>query len=112
MLDKTLPDVPGGTIVGVQVLPTLQALELVTIAVILVREHTFAVTAPLRRVRRCNIVHADAVLFGLVFDVALEFAERLLLELRGIRDTLTDVFQILECNRSAVVLDGLLNNRL
>ena len=69
-------------------------------------------TAPLRRVSRGNIVHVDSVFFGLVFDVAVEFAECPLLELTSVRDALTNVFQILECNRRTVVLHGLLNGGL
>ena len=81
MLDKTPPDVPGGVVIAVKFLSALQALELVTITVPLVSESTLTVTAPLGRVSGRNIVHVDAVLFGFLIDVALEFAERPLLEL-------------------------------
>jgi hypothetical protein len=87
----------------VQFLPAIQALALVTVTVILVREPEFAVTAPLRRVLRSQVVHLDIVFFGFVFDVTLEFAERLLLKLTGVRDVLTDVFQVLERNRRAAL---------
>ncbi len=86
-----------------QLFSALQALELVTITVVLVRESTLTVTTPLARVRRSNIVHVDAVFFGFVRDVALEFAERPLLELTGVRDALTDMLQVLERNRRAIV---------
>ena len=112
MLNKTPPDIPSGVIVGVEFLPTLQALELVTITVVLVREPTLRVTAPLRRVGRCNIVHLDAVFFSFVFDVALEFTERPLLELRGVRDAFADVFQVLDRNRRTIVLNGFTNDGL
>ena len=81
MLDKTPPDIPSGVVIAVQLLPAFQTLELVTITVVLVREPALTVTAPLTRVLRCNIIHVDAVFFGFVFDMALEFTERPLLEL-------------------------------
>ena len=81
MLDKTPPDVPSSVVIGVQFLSALQALELVSLTIPLVCESTLAVTAPLGRVGWCNIVHVDAVFFGFVFDVALKFTERPLLEL-------------------------------
>ena len=47
VLDKTPPDIPSGVVIRVEFFSTLQALELVTIAVVLVREPALAVTAPL-----------------------------------------------------------------
>jgi len=90
MLDKTPPDIPSGIVISVDFRPALQTLELITITGILVREPTLPVTAPLTRVLRCNIIHVNTVLFGFVRDVTLEGAERPLLELRGVRDALTD----------------------
>ena len=81
MLNKTPPDVPSGVVIRVQLFSTIQALELITITVVLVRESTLTVTTPLTRVRRSHIIHVDVVFFGFVFDVALEFTERPLLEL-------------------------------
>ena len=81
VLNKTPPDVPSGVVIAVQLLSTLQALELTTIPIILVREPTLAVATPLASICRCNVIHVDTVFFGLVFDVALKFTERPLLEL-------------------------------
>ncbi|ERG93655.1 MAG: hypothetical protein J07HQW2_00088 [Haloquadratum walsbyi J07HQW2] len=64
-----------------QFFPALQALKLVTVAVVLVREPTLAVTTPLTRISRRNVFYVNTVFLGFVFDVALEFAERPLLEL-------------------------------
>ena len=63
-----------------QLLSALQTLTLVTITVVLVREPTLTVTAPLTRVRRIHVVHVDAVFFGFILNVALKFLERPLLE--------------------------------
>ena len=105
VLNKTPPHVPSGVVIGVQFLPTLQTLKLITIPIILMRKPTLTVTASLTRISRRNIIHVDTVLFGLVFDVSLEFAERPLLELRGVRNALADVFQVLERNGRTVVLN-------
>ena len=72
-------------------------------------EPTLAVTAPLTRVRWSHVIHVDTALFGFVFDVALDFAERSLLELTGVRDVLSDMFQVLERNRRTIVLNGFSN---
>ena len=50
-------------------------------------------TTSLTRVRRSHVIYIDTVFLGLVFDVALKFTERPLLELRGVRDTLADMLQ-------------------
>ena len=81
MLDKTPPNIPSGVVIAVQLFFAFQTLELVTITVAFVREPTLTVAAPLTRICRRNIVHVDSVLFGFVFDMALEFSERPLLEL-------------------------------
>ena len=86
MLDELPPDIPGGIVVGMELFPALLALELVPSTVVLVREPTFGVTAPLARIGRRNRVHVNPVFLRFVFDVALEFFECPLLELTGIRD--------------------------
>ena len=50
-------------------------------------------TTSLTRVRRSHVIYIDTVFLGLVFDVALKFTERPLLELGGVRDTLADMLQ-------------------
>jgi len=64
-----------------QLFPTFQTLKLVTVAVVVVRESTLRVAALLGCVLWLHAIHVDAMLFGLVFDVALEFTERPPLEL-------------------------------
>ena len=59
VLDETPPDIPSGVVVAVEFLSALQALELVTITIILVGESALAVTTPLRRVGRSHIVLID-----------------------------------------------------
>jgi hypothetical protein len=81
VLNKTPPDVPSGVVIAVQLLSTLQALELITIPIILMSEPTPAVTTSLAGICRCNVVHVDTVFFSLVFNVALKFTERPLLKL-------------------------------
>ena len=89
-----------------QLLSTLQTLKLVTLPVILMSESTLTMATPLAGVGRGHVVYANTVFFGLVFDVALKFTECPLLELAGVRDTLSDVFQVLERNRCTVVFIG------
>ena len=91
MLNQTPPDVPSGVIIAVQLLPALQALKLVTITVVPVRESTHRVTASLTCVLRCNVIHVDTVFLGFVYDVTLQFLERPLLEFTGVQDVLADV---------------------
>ena len=81
MLNKTPPDVPSGVVIRVQLFSTIQALELITITVVLVRESTLTVTTPLAGVGRSHVIYVATVFLGFVFDVALEFTERPLLEL-------------------------------
>ena len=89
-----------------QLLSTLQTLKLVTITVVLMREPTLTVATPLAGVRRSHVIHLNTVFFSFVFDVALKFTECPLLELAGVRDTLSDMFQVLERNRRSIVLNG------
>jgi hypothetical protein len=81
VLDKTPPDVPGGVVIAVELLPTLQTRKLITLSIVLVSESTFTVTTSLTRIRRSHVVQVDTVFFSFVFDVAVEFTERPLLEL-------------------------------
>ena len=81
VLNKTPPDVPSSVVITVQLLSTLQALELITIPIILMSEPTPAVATSLAGICRCNVVYVDTVFFGFVFDVALKFTERPLLKL-------------------------------
>jgi hypothetical protein len=90
----------------VQPFPALHALKLVTITVVLVGEPTLTVTASLTRVRRIHVVNVDTVFLGFVFDVTLELLERLLLELTGVRDSLTNVLQVLGRGSRAIVFHG------
>jgi len=106
VLDKTPPDVTSGVVTAVRLLPAVQTLELVTVTIVLVSEPTVAVTAPLTRVRRSHVIHVDTVLLGFVFDVTLEFAERPLLELTGVRDAFPDVRQVLERDSRTIILHG------
>ena len=109
MLNKSPPDVPSGVVIAVQLLSAFQTLELVTVTVVLVRESTLTVTTPLRRICRSHVIYVDTVFLGLVFDVALQFTERPLLELAGVRDTLSDMLQILGRNRRTIVFNGFSN---
>jgi len=68
-------------------------------------------TTSLTRVRRSHVIYIDTVFLGLVFDVALKFTERLLLELGGVRDTLADMLQVLERNCRTVVFNGFSDKR-
>jgi len=81
VLNKTPPDIPSGVIIAVQLFSALQTLELITVTVVLVCKTTLTVTTLLTRVRWIHVIHAYAVFFGFVFDVALDFPERPLLEL-------------------------------
>jgi hypothetical protein len=109
VLNKTPPNIPSGVVIAVQLLSAFQALELVTVTVVLVRESTLPVTTPLAGVGRSHVIYVDTVFFGFVFDVPLEFTERPLLELVGVRNTLADMLQILERNRRAIVLRSFSN---
>jgi len=106
VLNKTPPDVSSGVVIAMQLLSTLQTLKLVTITVVLMREPTLTVATPLAGVRRSHVIHLNTVFFSFVFDVALKFTECPLLELAGVRDTLSDMFQVLERNRRTIVLNG------
>jgi hypothetical protein len=64
-----------------QLLSTVQTLELVTVTGVLVRESTLAVTTPLAGIGRSHVIHVNTVFFGFVCDVALELTKRPLLEL-------------------------------
>lgn len=68
-------------------------------------------TTPLRPGDWSNVIHVDGVFFCFVFDVALQLAEHPLLVLRGARDTLPAMLQILEqipCSRSPQLLSRVL----
>jgi len=65
VLNKTPPDVPSGVVIAVQLLSALQALKLITITIVFMREPALAMTATLRSVRRGDIVHVDTVFLGL-----------------------------------------------
>jgi membrane-bound lytic murein transglycosylase MltF len=56
-----------------------------------------------------HVIHSVVVLFGLVLNEFSELVECLLLEFGSARDTLSDLFQVLERHRVTIVSAGLKN---
>jgi hypothetical protein len=109
VLNKSPPDVPSSVIVGVQLLPAFQTLKPVTVTVMLVRESALTVTTSLAGIGRSHVIYVNTVFFGFVLDVTPKLTERPLLELAGVRDAVSDMFQVLERNRHTVVFNGFSN---
>ena len=95
-----------------QLLSTIQALGFIAITIIFVRELTLTVTVSLRGVLRCNRLHFDAVFLSLVFDLALDFSQRQLLELGSVRVARRHILQSLERDGRTVVFNGFSNNSI
>lgn len=88
-------------VVCVRFRPTLLACEVVTRRTILVCREP-ALSTPLRRVRRSDLLHRDSDSFCLVFDVLVERSERPFVAPRRVR-AVAEMGEVLERDHITIV---------
>lgn len=91
-------------------LPAATVLEVFTVSVLIMDEPPLV--APLRRVPWVNCIHEQLFILGFVFDEILELAEDSFRVPLRERQVFADVFEVLQCDASAVIVKGFVNNLL
>ncbi len=107
----SLPNIPQSgvfpaVVVGIDFVPTLQTLELLAVAVILVGEATVSVRTPLARVIWFDLFNCHTVFWCFVLDALDKTAEGPHMMPVSLRQSLTDIGQVLEHDYVAVMCNG------
>ena len=104
----SLPHIPEAgvfraVVVRIDLVPTLQTLEVFAVTVVFVGESTVGVRTPLARMGWLNLLNNHTLVWSLVLDVLDKTTERPHMMPLGIRQALPNVRQILDHDYIAVV---------